>query len=123
MFNLALWVYVGLALAIFGSLATVWGPGVKDPVIRTINTEVASVGVSLILIKASKNTIIDNGSRTAVKKATSKYLKLTIAKTKPASKTETIITLSNGFFRRTTPIAPIIIKAIDIVVKSINSNI
>ena len=50
MFNLALWVYVGLALAIFGSLATVLGPGVKDPVIRTINTEVASVGVSLILL-------------------------------------------------------------------------
>ena len=50
MFNLALWVYVGLALAIFGSLATVLGPGVKDPIIRTINTEVASVGVSLILL-------------------------------------------------------------------------
>jgi energy-converting hydrogenase A subunit E len=50
MFNLALWVYVGLALVIFGSLATVWGPGVKDPIIRTINTEVASVGVSLILL-------------------------------------------------------------------------
>ena len=50
MFNLALWVYVGLALAIFGSLTTVWGPGVKDPIIRTINTEVASVGVSLILL-------------------------------------------------------------------------
>ena len=38
MFNLALWVYVGLALAIFGSIATVWGPGVKDPIIRTINS-------------------------------------------------------------------------------------
>ncbi len=50
MFDLAIWVYLGLALAIFGSLATVWGPGVKDPVIRTINTEVASVGVSLILL-------------------------------------------------------------------------
>ena len=50
MFNLALWVYVGLALAIFGSIATVWGHGVKDPIIRTINTEVASVGVSLILL-------------------------------------------------------------------------
>jgi hypothetical protein len=73
--------------------------------------------------KASKNTIIDNGSRTAVKKATSKYLKLTIAKNNPASKIETMITLSNGFFKRTTPIAPIIIKAIDIVVKLINSNI
>ena len=50
MFNLALWVYVGLALAIFGSIAAVWGPGVKDTIIRTINTEVASVGVSLILL-------------------------------------------------------------------------
>ena len=29
---------------------SVWGPGVKDPIIRTINTEVASVGVSLILL-------------------------------------------------------------------------
>ena len=50
MFNLAIWVYLGLALTLFGSLATVWGPGVKDPVIRTINSEVASVGVSLILL-------------------------------------------------------------------------
>ena len=50
MFNLALWVYVGLALAIFVFFFTVWGPGVKDPIIRTINTEVASVGVSLILL-------------------------------------------------------------------------
>ena len=50
MFNLALWIYVGLALAIFGSLAAVWGPGVKDSIIRTMNTEVASVGVSLILL-------------------------------------------------------------------------
>ena len=50
MFNLAIWIYVGLALAIFRSIATVWGPGVKDPIIRTINTEVASVGVSLILL-------------------------------------------------------------------------
>ena len=45
MFNLALWVYVGLALAIFGSLAAVWGPGVKDPIIRTII-------VTLILFRA-----------------------------------------------------------------------
>ena len=50
MLDLALWVYVGLALAIFGSLASVWGPGVKDPIIRTINTEVASIGVCLILL-------------------------------------------------------------------------
>ncbi|WP_297982705.1 EhaE family protein [uncultured Methanobrevibacter sp.] len=50
MFSLSIWVYLGLAIAIFGSLATVWGPGVKDPVIRTINTEVASVGVSLVLL-------------------------------------------------------------------------
>jgi len=50
MLSLSIWVYTGLALAIFGSLATVWGPGVKDPVIRTINAEVASCGVSLVLL-------------------------------------------------------------------------
>ena len=50
MFNLALWVYVGLALAIFGSIATVWGPGVKDPIVRTFNTEIASIGVCLVLL-------------------------------------------------------------------------
>ena len=50
MLDLAIWVYAGLALAIFGSLAMVIGPGVKDPIIRTINSEVASVGVCLILL-------------------------------------------------------------------------
>ena len=38
MLDLAIWVYAGLALAIFGSLAMVIGPGVKDPIIRTINS-------------------------------------------------------------------------------------
>lgn len=50
MLDLAIWVYTGLALAIFGSLAMVIGPGVKDPIIRTINSEVASVGVCLVLL-------------------------------------------------------------------------
>ncbi len=50
MLNLTLWFYSGLILAIFGTIATVWGPGVKDSVVRTINTEVAGIGVSLILL-------------------------------------------------------------------------
>ena len=40
----------GNLLAIVGSLATAWGPGVKDPIVRTFNTEVASIGVCLILL-------------------------------------------------------------------------
>lgn len=50
MLNLTLWFYAGLIIAIFGTIATVWGPGVEDPVVRTINTEVAGIGVSLILL-------------------------------------------------------------------------
>ncbi|MCQ2976801.1 MAG: DUF2107 family protein [archaeon] len=50
MFDLSIWFYFGMVLTIFGTIATVWGPGVKDPVIRTINTEVAGIGVSLILL-------------------------------------------------------------------------
>ena len=45
-----LFFYVGIFLAIVGSLATAWGPGVKDPIIRTFNTEVASIGVCLVLL-------------------------------------------------------------------------
>ncbi len=33
-----------------GSIATVIGPGVKDPVIRTINTEIPAVGISMIFL-------------------------------------------------------------------------
>jgi len=50
MFDLSLWFYVGCILTVVGSLATVWGPGVKDPIIRTLNTEIPGIGVSLILL-------------------------------------------------------------------------
>lgn len=42
--------YTGVLLLILGSIATVIGPGVKDPIIRTINTEVPAIGISLILL-------------------------------------------------------------------------
>lgn len=42
--------YAGCFLAVLGSIATVAGPGVKDPIVRTFNTEVAAVGVSLIFL-------------------------------------------------------------------------
>jgi energy-converting hydrogenase A subunit E len=44
------WFYTGCILVIVGSIATVIGPGVKDPVIRTINTEIPAVGISLIFL-------------------------------------------------------------------------
>ena len=50
MFDLQIWFYLGIVLCIVGSLAVVWGPGVKDPIVRTINTEVPSIGVSLIFL-------------------------------------------------------------------------
>jgi energy-converting hydrogenase A subunit E len=50
MINVSLFFYFGIVLAIVGSLATAWGPGVKDPIVRTFNTEVASIGVCLILL-------------------------------------------------------------------------
>ena len=50
MISVALFFYFGIFLAIAGSIATAWGPGVNDPIIRTINTEVASIGVCLILL-------------------------------------------------------------------------
>ena len=50
MINVQLFFYFGIFLTIVGSLATAWGPGVKDPIVRTFNTEVASVGVCLILL-------------------------------------------------------------------------
>lgn len=50
MVELQFWLYLGIFLTIIGSLATAWGPGVKDPVVRVLNTEVASIGVSLILL-------------------------------------------------------------------------
>jgi energy-converting hydrogenase A subunit E len=42
--------YAGCILAVLGSLATVAGPGVKDPIVRTFNTEIAAIGVSLIFL-------------------------------------------------------------------------
>ncbi|MDR2624694.1 MAG: EhaE family protein [Methanobrevibacter sp.] len=49
-FELNIWFYTGCTLTIIGSLATVWGPGVKDPIVRTLNTEIPSVGISLMLL-------------------------------------------------------------------------
>jgi energy-converting hydrogenase A subunit E len=37
-------------LAILGSIGTAIGPGVKDPLVRALNTEIAAVGVSLIFL-------------------------------------------------------------------------
>jgi len=45
-----IWFYTGCALVILGSIATVIGPGVKDPLIRTLNTEIPAVGISLIFL-------------------------------------------------------------------------
>jgi energy-converting hydrogenase A subunit E len=50
LFDLNIFLYSGIILAILGSIATVAGPGVKDPIVRTLNTEVAAIGVSLILL-------------------------------------------------------------------------
>ena len=48
--SVSLFFYFGIFLAIVGSIATAWGPGVNGPVIRTFNTEVASIGVCLVLL-------------------------------------------------------------------------
>jgi energy-converting hydrogenase A subunit E len=45
-----IWFYAGCTLVIVGSLATVIGPGVKDPLVRTLNTEIPAVGLSLIFL-------------------------------------------------------------------------
>lgn len=50
MIDVQLFFYFGIFLAIVGSIATAWGPGVKDPVVRIFNTEIASIGVCLILL-------------------------------------------------------------------------
>ena len=50
MLDIHIWFYTGCILTILGSIATVIGPGVKDPVVRTLNTEVAAVGVSMIFL-------------------------------------------------------------------------
>ena len=45
-----IWFYTGVALTILGGIGTAIGPGVKDPIVRTLNTEIAAVGVSLIFL-------------------------------------------------------------------------
>ena len=50
MLDLYIWFYTGVVLVILGSLGTVFGPGVKDPIVRTLNTEIAAVGLSLIFL-------------------------------------------------------------------------
>ena len=45
-----IWFYTGCLLVVIGSIATVIGPGVKDPLVRTLNTEIPAVGVSLIFL-------------------------------------------------------------------------
>ena len=50
MLDVYIWFYAGCTLVIVGSLATVIGPGVKDPLVRTLNTEIPAVGLSLIFL-------------------------------------------------------------------------
>ena len=50
MLDIYIWFYTGCTLLILGSIGTVIGPGVKDPIVRTLNTEVAAVGVSMIFL-------------------------------------------------------------------------
>ena len=48
--DVQLFFYFGIFLAVVGSIAAAWGPGVNDPIVRTFNTEVASIGVCLVLL-------------------------------------------------------------------------
>jgi energy-converting hydrogenase A subunit E len=48
--DIYVWFYTGCALTLLGSVGTVIGPGVKDPIVRTLNTEIAAVGVSMIFL-------------------------------------------------------------------------
>ena len=50
MLDIYIWFYTGCALVIIGCIATVIGPGVKDPIVRVINTEIPAVGVSMIFL-------------------------------------------------------------------------
>ena len=50
MLDVYIWFYTGVVLTILGSLGTAIGPGVRDPIVRTLNTEIAAVGVSLIFL-------------------------------------------------------------------------
>jgi energy-converting hydrogenase A subunit E len=50
LFDVYIWFYTGCFLVVIGSIATVIGPGVKDPLVRTLNTEIPAVGISLIFL-------------------------------------------------------------------------
>lgn len=50
MLDIYIWFYTGCVLLVLGSIATVIGPGVKDPMIRTLNTEIPAVGLSMIFL-------------------------------------------------------------------------
>ena len=50
MLDIYIWFYTGCALLILGSIGTVIGPGVKDPIVRTLNTEIPAVGLSMIFL-------------------------------------------------------------------------
>lgn len=50
MLDFYVWFYTGVALVIIGSIGTAIGPGVKDPIVRTLNTEIPAIGVSLIFL-------------------------------------------------------------------------
>lgn len=50
MLDVYIWFYTGVVLVIVGSIGTVIGPGVKDPIIRTLNTEIPAIGISLIFL-------------------------------------------------------------------------
>ncbi len=50
MLDVYVWFYTGVVLVILGCIGTAIGPGVKDPLIRTLNTEIPAIGVSLIFL-------------------------------------------------------------------------
>lgn len=50
MLDIYIWFYTGCALVILGSIGTVIGPGVKDPIVRTLNTEIPAIGISMIFL-------------------------------------------------------------------------
>ncbi len=50
MFDIYVCFYTGVLLVIIGSIATAIGPGVKDPIVRALNTEIPAIGVSLIFL-------------------------------------------------------------------------
>ncbi|MDD1774422.1 MAG: EhaE family protein [Methanobacterium sp.] len=50
MLDVYVWFYTGVLLVIIGSIGTVAGPGVRDPLVRTLNTEIPAIGVSLIFL-------------------------------------------------------------------------